>query len=313
MKAKGAKSAVRGRAGAAGGGRAVGGGGDRPDRADRHQRGGVRADLQGGAAQPAADVRAGAGEDGGHFPAADRAAEGGRDAAVLRRRAAGEPRRSCLTTAGGRWRRAPGRRRAGTGRPRSDGAGAVAAVRGDGGVAASARRRARGGAGALLRGRADAAAPERGAGGAGVGAATRRLPTAPLERPVEAHRRAVREHLAHVDALRGELEAEGMPTELLDGEQVARLLWERFNPTQGRQRPPPAPSHRGGARRARRTERPRSRPGGGDPPERADRAVEPRLPRLAPARRRSTATSSRRSWCRTRRGARTWGGCTGRC
>ena len=57
-----------------------------------------------------------------------------------------------------------------------------------------------------------------------------KLPTAPLERPVEAHRRVVREHLAHVDSLRGELEAEGMPTELLDGQQVARLLWERFNP-----------------------------------------------------------------------------------
>ena len=58
-----------------------------------------------------------------------------------------------------------------------------------------------------------------------------RLPTAGLERPVRAHRRAVREQLAHLDALRSELEAEGMPTELLDGEQVARLLWARFNPT----------------------------------------------------------------------------------
>ena len=29
-----------------------------------------------------------------------------------------------------------------------------------------------------------------------------------------------------------------MPTELLDGEQVLRLLWARFNPDQGRQRPP---------------------------------------------------------------------------
>jgi hypothetical protein len=46
----------------------------------------------------------------------------------------------------------------------------------------------------------------------------RRLPTAPLERPLQAHRRAVREHLAHVDALRSELEAEGMPTGMLDGE-----------------------------------------------------------------------------------------------
>ena len=58
-----------------------------------------------------------------------------------------------------------------------------------------------------------------------------RLPTAGLERPVKAHRRAVREQLAHLDALRSELEAEGMATELLDGEQVARLLWARFNPT----------------------------------------------------------------------------------
>ena len=68
-----------------------------------------------------------------------------------------------------------------------------------------------------------------------------KLPTAPLERPVEAHRRAVREHLAHVDSLRGELESEGMPTELLDGEQVTRLLWERFNPTKADSgRRPPA-------------------------------------------------------------------------
>ena len=58
-----------------------------------------------------------------------------------------------------------------------------------------------------------------------------RLPSGSLERPVSAHRRAVREQLAHVDALRAELEAEGMATELLDGEQVARLLWARFNPT----------------------------------------------------------------------------------
>ena len=58
-----------------------------------------------------------------------------------------------------------------------------------------------------------------------------RLPTASLERPVQSHRRAVREQLAHTDALRSELEAEGMATELLDGEQVLRLLWARLNPT----------------------------------------------------------------------------------
>jgi len=58
-----------------------------------------------------------------------------------------------------------------------------------------------------------------------------RLPVGPLERPLQAHRRAVREHLAHVDALRAELEAEGMATDLLDGDRVLHLLWARFNPT----------------------------------------------------------------------------------
>ena len=58
-----------------------------------------------------------------------------------------------------------------------------------------------------------------------------KLPTGPLERTLSAHRRAVREHLGRVDALRAELEGEGMATELLDGEQVVRLLWACFNPT----------------------------------------------------------------------------------
>ena len=90
----------------------------------------------------------------------------------------------------------------------------------------------------------------------------RRLPSAPLERPLQAHRRAVREHLAHVDALRSELEAERMPTDLLDGEEVVRLLWARFNPTKadkGRRAPAStvellgeldAPSDRDAARQA---------------------------------------------------------------
>ena len=65
-----------------------------------------------------------------------------------------------------------------------------------------------------------------------------RLPTASLERPVSAHRRAVREQLAHVDALRAELEAEGMATELLDGEQVARLAVGEVQPDPGRRRAP---------------------------------------------------------------------------
>ena len=58
-----------------------------------------------------------------------------------------------------------------------------------------------------------------------------KLPTAPLERTLTAHRRAVREHLGRVDLLRAELEGEGMATELLDGEQVVHLLWSCFNPT----------------------------------------------------------------------------------
>ncbi|MGN6167991.1 MAG: hypothetical protein ACTHQQ_07435, partial [Solirubrobacteraceae bacterium] len=58
-----------------------------------------------------------------------------------------------------------------------------------------------------------------------------KLPKAPLERTLAAHRRAVREHLGRVDVLRSELEAEGMATELLDGEQVVHLLWACFSPT----------------------------------------------------------------------------------
>ncbi len=57
------------------------------------------------------------------------------------------------------------------------------------------------------------------------------LPGGRLTRALAAHRRAVREHLARVDVLRGELEAEGLGTELLDGEAVLRLLWGRSNPT----------------------------------------------------------------------------------
>ena len=58
-----------------------------------------------------------------------------------------------------------------------------------------------------------------------------KLPSAPLERSLTAHRRGVREHLGRVDALRAELEAEGLATELLDGEQIVHLLWAHFNPT----------------------------------------------------------------------------------
>ena len=69
------------------------------------------------------------------------------------------------------------------------------------------------------------------------------LAAAPLKRGVQEHRRAAREHLAHVDSLRNELEAEGMSTDLLGGEQVLQLLSARFNPTKADSgRPTPAPA-----------------------------------------------------------------------
>jgi hypothetical protein len=58
-----------------------------------------------------------------------------------------------------------------------------------------------------------------------------KLPVAPLERDLREHRRAVRESLAHTDAIRFELDALSLPTRLLNGEEVAALLWARFNPT----------------------------------------------------------------------------------
>ena len=114
-----------------------------------------------------------------------------------------------------------------------------------------------------------------------------KLPTAPLERTLTAHRRAVREHLGRVDALRAELEGEGMATELLDGEQVVQLLWACFNPTRADRGRRHAQSW-GAAGRARRA----GRAGGGDPgggaAEGGDRRLEPRLrSRLAPGVRRS--------------------------
>jgi hypothetical protein len=58
-----------------------------------------------------------------------------------------------------------------------------------------------------------------------------KLAVAPLERELNAHRRAVRESLAHTDAIRAELDSLSLPTRMLNGDEVATLLWERFNPT----------------------------------------------------------------------------------
>jgi TraG P-loop domain len=52
-----------------------------------------------------------------------------------------------------------------------------------------------------------------------------------LERDLQAHRRAVRESLAQVDALRMELDGLSLESRLLNGQEVAQLLWARFNPT----------------------------------------------------------------------------------
>ena len=66
------------------------------------------------------------------------------------------------------------------------------------------------------------------------------LPRGPLQRELGAHRRVVRESLAHANAVGAELSALGIPNRLLNGEEVAELLWRRFNPTRadsGRTRP----------------------------------------------------------------------------
>jgi TraG P-loop domain len=58
-----------------------------------------------------------------------------------------------------------------------------------------------------------------------------RLPSAPLSRTLESHRRLVRESLRLTDAIRADLEALDLSTRLLSGPEVADLLWRRFNPT----------------------------------------------------------------------------------
>jgi hypothetical protein len=58
-----------------------------------------------------------------------------------------------------------------------------------------------------------------------------RLPSAPLRRPLESHRRVLRESLRLTDSIRADLEALDLSTRLLSGPEVADLLWRRFNPT----------------------------------------------------------------------------------
>ena len=58
-----------------------------------------------------------------------------------------------------------------------------------------------------------------------------KLPSAAVQRDLESHRRVVRKALAHVDALRAELDAMSIPNRVLEGVEVAELLFSRFNPT----------------------------------------------------------------------------------
>ncbi|MDO8208993.1 VirB4 family type IV secretion system protein [Conexibacter sp. CPCC 206217] len=65
-------------------------------------------------------------------------------------------------------------------------------------------------------------------------------PRAALERALRAHRRVVRESMAHTDRIRGELDGMEISNRQLNGQEVVELLWSRFNPTTAdrRRRPP---------------------------------------------------------------------------
>jgi hypothetical protein len=86
--------------------------------------------------------------------------------------------------------------------------------------------------------------PNQGAAAAALASLRRgrsRLPTASLERDLRSHQRALRESLALTEAIRADMDALNLPTKLLNGEEVADLLWARLNPTSAdnRRRVPP--------------------------------------------------------------------------
>ena len=140
-------------------------------------------------------------------------------AAVLRRRAPDPARRRARPSCAAEVEAAAGPRAdARPARARRDRALALAAVRGDGAVAAPARRRAGRGRGSrayVVDPVACRGAPRRPRRARGAGAPARRWSAS-----VHAHRRAVRESQAHVDALRAELEALGLPVRQLNGGEV---------------------------------------------------------------------------------------------
>ncbi len=72
----------------------------------------------------------------------------------------------------------------------------------------------------------------------------KRLPTAPLERSLESHRRVLRESLYLTDAIRSDIESLDLATHLLSGPEVLDLLWRRCNPTTADRSPDESPGAR---------------------------------------------------------------------
>ena len=293
-----------------GGGRAARRGGGRPHRARGDERGRVRADLPGLAGEPAADVRRGAREGGGHISAVDLPAARRRADPDRRGGPSGESRR-----AGGG---VPARGQASAGPPPSREQ--VRATRWRcraGGCTRRSRSRCDCTPTAMLRWRSTTTWWFR-----SCRASTSRVPLSRTraagscrrlrcERTLATHRRAVREHLGRVDALRSELEAEGMATELLDGEQVVHLCGRaltRRRRTGAGARRAPGSCWGSSTRRSSATRRSRRACGcGRRSPARASTSTATRISRM------SIAMRSRRSWSRRPRGGRAWGGCMGRC
>lgn len=61
-----------------------------------------------------------------------------------------------------------------------------------------------------------------------------------LDRELSAHMRGANESRAHADTIRGDIEALGIPTRRMNGEEVAQYLWSKFNPTQADSQKPQA-------------------------------------------------------------------------
>ncbi len=111
------------------------------------------------------------------------------------------------------------------------GAVAVAAVCGARGLGPPPRRSAGGGPHPHVRDRTVRGADAVDARAPRADPLRRHAPSGALQRDLAAHRRVVRESLAHANAIGAELSALGLPSRMLNGEEVAELLWQRFNPT----------------------------------------------------------------------------------